>query len=110
MRAEALVGAAANDLPRGHTRAFGELLDDGVMEADTLPRDQAHELAEEHLAVTSTETLGSLVIAPILGALDQRIALDLDAGVLADQAPEGVIHALPREHTECLAGIVPQPL
>ncbi len=47
---------------------------------DALPRNQADELTEEHLAVTPTEALGGLVVAPILGALDQRIALDLDAG------------------------------
>ncbi len=43
---------------------------DALLQLDTLPRDQAHELAEEHLAVAPAEALGGLVIAPILGALD----------------------------------------
>lgn len=77
---------------------------------NALPRNQADELAEEHLAVTPTEALGGLVIAPVLGALDQRIALDLDAGVLADQAPERIVDRRPTQQLEAFAGIVPQPL
>lgn len=77
---------------------------------DTLPRDQAHELAEEHLAVTPAKALGGLVIAPILGALDQRIALDLDAGILADQAPERIVDRRPAQQLEAFAGVVPQSL
>lgn len=49
---------------------------------DALPCNEADELAQEHLAVLAGEALSRLVIAPVLDAFDQRVALHLDLHIL----------------------------
>lgn len=76
----------------------------------TLPHDQAYEPVEKHLVAAPAKALGGPAIAPVLNALGQRIVLNLDTGVLADQAPERIVDRHPAQQFGAFAGAVPQSL